>query len=283
MYGEKNRLTGTILREIWVSQRLPVALIIIFAMGEVMIDLQDPTLPQRLRRRAPEGRYEISEIELVLAIRKCDASGNMEGSRMLCEVLLERSALEFQRHARGLSHRPDLRDEAIANMAEHLLREAKDPNEIFITQNFIHYLRCMCVDEFKRTLRQEGLLYQRDDQGHPMGRPHHVPRALMEPLQPTPLDSDALLPSADVADPQDAFEHLHAREESKRILTMLDDPLDRKIMVLRVFEGYKWDEIAIICGRNERTIRLRFEKARSVLQVRLSDEQTSSRQKAIQQ
>ncbi len=34
-----------------------------------MINLQDPTLQERLRRRAPEGRFEISEIDLVLAIR----------------------------------------------------------------------------------------------------------------------------------------------------------------------------------------------------------------------
>ena len=76
-----------------------------------MINLQDPTLQERLRRRAPEGRYEISEIELVLAIRECDASGNMDGSRMLCEALVERSKSTIQHCARGLSHRPDLRED----------------------------------------------------------------------------------------------------------------------------------------------------------------------------
>src|SRR5579884_1445524 len=43
---------------------------ILLAFGErIMIDLQDPTLKERLRRRTPEGRYEISEIDLVLNIR----------------------------------------------------------------------------------------------------------------------------------------------------------------------------------------------------------------------
>ena len=240
-----------------------------------MIDLQDPTLKERLRRRTPEGRYEISEIDLVLTIRALRASQNREGSRMLSEVLLERSAPEFQRHTWGLRHRPELREEAIANMGEHLLREAMNPKEIFITQNFIHYLRCLCVDEFNRMLRQEGLRYPRDDEGRPTGRPHHVPRSLMEPLQPVPIDSDTM-PSADVADPQDPYEHLHAREESLRILTFLPDPLDRKIMVLRAIEGMKWDDIALLCKRTERTIRLRYERARSYLRDCLVKEQATA-------
>jgi len=239
-----------------------------------MIDMQDPTLHQLLKKRTLEGRYEVGEIELVLAIRELDARGEVEGSKMLCTELLERSAPEFQRHSYGLRHRPDLREDATANMAEHLLREAKNPKELFITQNFIHYLRCLCADEFNRVLRQEGLRYQRDDEGRPAGRPMHVPRALMEPLQPAPLDSD-LPPSGDVADPGDQYEHLHAREESLRILMYLSDPLDKKIMVLRAIEGWKWDEIARLCGRNERTIRLRYDKARSRLQECLANEQVA--------
>ncbi len=239
-----------------------------------MIDLQDPTLKDRLRRRTPEGRYEISEIDLVLNIRALEARGDREGSRMLCEVLLERSAPEFQRHTWGLRHRPELREEAIANMSEHLLREAMNPKEVFITQNFIHYVRCLCVDEFNRVLRQEGLRYQRDDEGHPTGRPHHVPRSLIEPLQAAPVDSDAL-PTADVADPEDQYEHLHANEESQRILTFLSDPLDRKIMVLRAIEDMKWDDIAVVCKRTERTIRLRYERARRYLRECLAREQAA--------
>jgi DNA-directed RNA polymerase specialized sigma24 family protein len=242
--------------------------------GASMIDLHDPTLKERLRRRTADGRYEISEIDLVLNIRTLRAKGDTEATRMLCEVLLERSAPEFQRHTWGLRHRPELREEAMANMSEHLLREAMDPQEVFITQNFIHYVRCLCVDEFNRILRQEGLRYQRDDEGRPIGRPHHVPRALIEPLQPAPTDSDAL-PTADVADPQDQYEHLHANEESQRILTFLSDPMDRKIMVLRAIEHMKWDDIAAVCNRTERTIRLRYERARGYLRERIMKEQAA--------
>jgi DNA-directed RNA polymerase specialized sigma24 family protein len=237
-----------------------------------MIDLRDPTLAERLRRRTPEGRYEISDIELVLAVRELDASGDQHGSRLLCEALLLRSWPEFQRHTSGLGHRPDLREEAIANMAERLLREVKDPKEQFIAQNYIHAVRCLCVDEFKRVLRQEGLLYQRGGDGRPLGRPHHVPRSLIDPLQLAPID-DETPPSADVADPQDHYEQLHGVEEARRILSFLSDPLDKKIMTLRALEKMKWDEIAQICGRNERTVRLRFEKASSYLAGRLAQEQ----------
>jgi len=240
-----------------------------------MINPHDPTLRERLKRRTLEGRFEISEIDLILNIRDLRAKGDHESVQMLCTVLLERGTPEFQRHTWGLRHRPDLREEAIANMGEHLLREAMNPKEIFMTQNFIHYVRCLCVDEFNRVLRQEGLRYQRDDDGRPTGRPYHIPRSLMEPLQPTPTDSDAPLLSADVADPQDQFEHLHANEESQRILTFLSDPLDRKIMVLRAIEHMKWDDIAVICKRTERTIRLRYERARGYLRECILREQTT--------
>ena len=148
-----------------------------------MIDLRDPTLEERLRRRTTEGRYEISDIELVQSVRQLDALGDYDGSRRLCEELVMRSCARIPATYKGLRHRPDLREEAIANMTERLLREVKDPKEQFITQNYIHAVRCMCVDEFKRVLRQEGLLYQRGGDGRPLGRPRHVPRALIEPLQ----------------------------------------------------------------------------------------------------
>jgi DNA-directed RNA polymerase specialized sigma24 family protein len=229
-----------------------------------MIDPRDPRLAERLRERTAEGRYEISDIELVLSVRQLDALGDQDGSRLLCEALVQRSWPEFQRYSKGLAHRPDLREDAIANMTERLLREIKDPKEKFITQNYIHAVRCICVDEFKRVLRQEGLLYQRGGDGRPLGRPRHVPSALIEPLQLAPVN-DETPPAADVADPRDDYEQLHGEEEARRILSFLIDPLDKKIMVLRALEQLKWDEIAQICGRNERTVRLRFEKASSYL------------------
>jgi len=239
-----------------------------------MIDPRDPTLEERLRRRTPEGRFEISDIELVQSVRQLDVLGDYDGSRRLCEELVWRSALEFQRHAKGLAHRPDLREEAIANMTERLLREVKDPKEQFITQNYIHAVRCICVDEFKRLLRQEGMLYQRGSGGRPLGRPRHVPSVLIEPLQPTPID-DEMPPSADVADARDDYEQMHGDEEARRILSYLSDALDKKIMVLRALEQFKWDEIAQIVGRNERTVRLRFEKATSYLKECLAKERAT--------
>lgn len=239
-----------------------------------MLDLDEPTLNERLRRRTPEGRYEVSEIDLVLNIRARQGEGNTDGVQMLCAVLLERCATEFQKRTYGLRHRPELREEAIANMNEHLLREAMDPGEIFMTQNFIHYLRCLCADEFTRMLRQEGLHYRRDTEGRPSGRPQHVPRSLIEPLRPAPADDEGVL-SADVADPHDQYERLHALDESSRIITYLADPLDRMIMVLRAIEGMKWDDIAVICKRTERTVRLRYERARSYLRECIDRERVS--------
>ena len=231
-----------------------------------MIDLSDPTLDEQLRRRTVEGRYEISEIELVLTIRALYTENNITGVQRLCEVLLYRCGPSFQRHTMGLRHRPELRDEAIANMAEHLLREAQDPREIFMTQNFVHYLRCLCADEFNRVLRQEGLYYRRDGEGRPEGRPQHIPRSLVESLQASrQRDDEESPPGSDVADPHDQYEEMHAEQESQRILTYLQDPIDRKIVLLRAIEGMKWDDIAAVCKRTERTVRLRYERARSYL------------------
>ena len=236
-----------------------------------MIDLNDPGLDERLRRRVPGGRYEISESELILSIRDYHAQSDLTAVHKLSEVLLRRCAPAFQHYSQGLHHRPDLREEAIANMGEHLLRETLNPGEQFMTLNFGHYLQCLCIDEFTRILRQEGLSYKRDDEGRPTGRPQHVPRALVEPLHTTIHDEDTM-GSADVADPHDQFETMHAEDESQRILTYLGDPLDRTIMVLRAIEGWKWDDIAVVCKRTERTVRLRYERARAYLRECLARE-----------
>jgi len=247
-----------------------------------MIDLSDPMLDERLQRRTADGRYELGECELVVNIRALRTTGNMAGVRRLCEVLVQRCAPVFQRHTQGLRHRPELREEAIANMAEHLLREAQDPSEVFMTKNFIHYLRCLCADEFNRILRQEGLYYRRDEEGRPSGRPQHIPRSLVEPLQ-APRDDDEGQISADVADPHDQYEAMHAGDESQRILTYLQDPLDRKIMVLRAIEEMKWDDVAALCDRTERTVRLRFERARRYLRECVVNEQHVTYNPAIYQ
>jgi DNA-directed RNA polymerase specialized sigma24 family protein len=247
-----------------------------------MIDLSDPMLDERLQRRTADGCYELGECELVVNIRALRTTGNMAGVRRLCEILLQRCAPVFQRHTQGLRHRPELREEAIANMAEHLLREAQDASEVFMTKNFIHYLRCLCADEFNRILRQEGLYYRRDEEGRPSGRPQHIPRSLVEPLQ-APRDDDEGQIGADVADPHDQYETMHAGDESQRILTYLQDPLDRKIMVLRAIEEMKWDDVAALCDRTERTVRLRFERARRYLRECVVNEQHVTYNPAIYQ
>ena len=89
----------------------------------------DAELQARLTRRTPQGRYEIGESELVLAIRACQLAGEIASRDFLCEVLLERCTPEFRRHSWGLQKFPELREEAIACMREHVLGEALNPKE----------------------------------------------------------------------------------------------------------------------------------------------------------
>ncbi|GAC1448838.1 MAG: hypothetical protein PVSMB4_06490 [Ktedonobacterales bacterium] len=236
-------------------------------------DLRTRTL---LAERTPTGGYVVGDADLVRAIRAADARGDIEATRALCQTLVERCQPEFQRRAWGLRHRPELMEDAIAGMIEQLLREARDPHEQFMTLNFIHYLRCLCADNFGRVLRHEGLSYRRDAQGRPAGRPQHVPRALVDRLEPAAEQEEehGLTPGG-VADPRDAYEERLAAIEAQRILDYLPDPLDRQIVVLRALEGMRWDDIARLCGKTERTMRLRFEKARSRLRERIEAEAAS--------
>jgi len=226
----------------------------------------DPREPQtlaRLQRRTPSGGYEISDADLVRAIRAWNARNERVVTQRLCELLVDRCMPEFSRRASGLRHRPDLMQDTIQGMIEQLLREALNPREEFMTLNFIHYLRCLCADNFGRVLRQEGLSYKRDAQGRPAGRPQHVPRALVDQIDVTAEDrEDATAQSRTIADPRDATEERMAAVEAQRILNYLPDPLDRRILALRVFEHLRWDDIAALCGKTERTMRLRYEKAR---------------------
>ena len=76
---------------------------------------------------------------------------------------------------------------------------------------------------------------------------------------------------------------MHAEDESQRILMYLQDPLDRKIMVLRILEEMKWDDVAVLCERTERTVRLRFERARRYLRECVMREQHVTYNPAIYQ
>jgi DNA-directed RNA polymerase specialized sigma24 family protein len=240
------------------------------------VDQWNPRRPEvrvRLSQRTPSGGYVVADADLVRGIRGADARGDIDAARMLSEVLVTRCLPEFQRRTWGLRHRPELMEDAIAGMVEQLLREARDPAETFMTQNFIHYLRCLCADNFNRVLRQEGLAYRRDAEGRPLGRPQHVPRALVESIDPGVEDaSGAEMPSGAVSDPTDAYEERMASIEAQRILGFLPDPLDRQIVILRALEGMRWDDIAALCGKTERTMRMRFEKARQRLRERVEAE-----------
>jgi DNA-directed RNA polymerase specialized sigma24 family protein len=240
---------------------------------DIWLDPRDPQTLDALRKRTPGGGYEVSDADLVRAIRAWDSRGDVAAVRALSEVLIERCMPEFRRRSWGLRHRPELMQDTISAMIEQTLREARNPNETFMLLNFIHYLHCLCADNFNRILRQEGLSYRRDEQGRPAGRPRHIPQALVDRID-VPLDDseEGGAPGREIATPGDALNDRMAALEAQRILTFLSDPLDRKIMILRVFEQMRWDDIAAVCGKTERTMRLRYEKARVRLREALEAE-----------
>lgn len=240
------------------------------------LDPRDPRVQARLHKRTATGGYEIADTELVRAIRAWDAQGLRHLAMQLAQPLIDRCMPQFRRSAAGLRHRPELMEEAIEGMIEQVLIEALDPTEVFMTQNFIHYLRCVCADNFTRMLRQEGLRYRRDEQGRPAGRPNHIPRALIDQIA-TQADEQDDQPSGVgvVADPRDSLDERMASVEALRILEGLPDALDRRIFALRALYKMQWEEIATLCGKTERTMRLRFEKARVTLQNSLAAEAAS--------
>lgn len=236
-------------------------------------DPRNPHIVEKLKQRTSSGGYVVSDADLVRAIRGWKAQGESERVRGLCETLVTRCMPEFQRRSYGLRHRPDLMEETIAGMIEQLLREAQNPREEFMLANFIHYLRCLCADNFQRVLRNEGLSYRRDAQGNPAGRGMHVPQALVDRLDVPVTEADgAETAGRELADPGDQLATRMASLEAQRILHYLTDPLDQRIMILRVFEEMRWDDIAALCGKTERTMRLRYEKAKALLRERIAAE-----------
>lgn len=234
---------------------------------------------ETLNRRAPDGSYVVSESDLVHMIRSQRRQGgpsDYEIAQPLMEALVERSKPIFLRHTKGLSHRPDLREDAIADMIEQLLREALDPHEKFMKANFIHYLDCLAIDCFKRVLRHEGLSYRRDAQGNPNGKGKRVPRSLMDrldlPTSSASTNTDVEGISREAADPNDL---LGARLDAQRALDILahvSDPRDRLIVLLRAEEELPWDDIAAMCEIGESTARRRFaDVTKSLRQWMLAD------------
>jgi RNA polymerase sigma factor (sigma-70 family) len=228
-------------------------------------DLRRSVVQTRLAERVAGGGYAVPDVALVRAIRGFHGRGDTEPRDALFARLIERCKPMFQRYAAGLRHRPELREDAISDMVEQLWKEILDPRERFIEQNFAYYLKCLCVDNFKRVLRAEGYGYRLNDQGQIVGRPEHIPAAMIDRID-RPARSQEDDPVADVIpDATDQIEKRVAAIEVERILETLADPLDRKIVKLRVFAHLKWDEIAQVCNMSERTMRSRFEEARKYL------------------
>jgi RNA polymerase sigma factor (sigma-70 family) len=224
-----------------------------------------------LTQRTTTGGYVVPDSALVLAIRAFHARGLTAPRDELFTLLLQRSMGMFRKMARGLQHRPEWVEDAIAEMTEQLWKEVLDPKEVFMAQNFGTYLKRLGADHFKGVLRREGYGYRVNEQGQVTGRPEHVPAVLIDSLDRAPgADDEESAAAAGIADTNDTLDKRMAALEAQRILRLLPDPLDRKIFYLRVFYTLKWDEIADQCGMSERTMRSRFEQARETLAAALA-------------
>lgn len=236
------------------------------------LDPRRPEVRAKLGERTPTGGYTVPDAALVLAIRAFDARHENAPRDTLFELLLQRSMAMFRKMARGLQHRHEWMEDAIAEMTEQLWKEVLDPQETFMVQNFGTYLKRLGADHFKHVLRTEGHGYRVNDQGQVTGRPDHIPAVLIDTIDRTPSADDSEGAAVDtIADTTDALDKRMAALEAQRILNYLPDPLDRKIVTLRVFFNQKWDEIAVLCGMSERTMRTRFEQARLVMAQGLAD------------
>jgi RNA polymerase sigma factor (sigma-70 family) len=234
------------------------------------LDPRRPEVQRRLSQRTPTGGYAVPDAALVVAIRAFDARHDAEPRDRLFELLVLRSRPMFRKMAGGLRSHPEWVEDAIADMTLQLWKEVLDPKETFMVQNFGTYLKRLAVDQFKHTLRNEGRLYRTNEQGQVTGRPDHVPATLIDSLDRAPGTDDETNAATDIiADTHDALGDREAEIEAERILRLVRDPLDRKIVTLRVFLNLKWDEIAQSCGMSERTMRTRFEIARAQMAIGL--------------
>ena len=228
------------------------------------LDPRRAEVRERLSARTERGGYVIADALVVRAIRAFDAR-QMAGPRdMLFELLQRRCMPMFRRMAQGLRRHPEWVQDAIADMTVQLWKEVLNPKETFMVQNFGCYLKRLAVDQFKHTLRTEGLINRTNEQGQVVGRPDHVPAILVDSLDRAAGADEDASPAADViADTKNGIEERLAEIEADRILHYVQDALDRKIAYLRILQQRKWDEIALACGMSERTMRTRFEVARA--------------------
>lgn len=235
-------------------------------------DPADPHVLARLAVRTPGGGYAVPDTDLIRAIRGYHTSSRPEKRDQLFTLLLERCKPMFRKMAQGLAHRPQWREDAIADMTVQLWREVLDPKETFMLQNFAYYLKCLCADNFNRLLRAEGYGYRTNEHGQVTGRPEHVPATLIDSIDQAPKSEEQESVVETLADPTNALDAHLAAIEAQRILETLPDALDRKIVYLRVFQSLQWEEIAQLCGKTERTMRTRFERARQTMQAALTEQ-----------
>ncbi len=240
------------------------------ALDPLALDPDRPGMRTRLAERTSHGGYVIPDTQLVRAIRAFHARGQIDRCHALFGVLMERCMPMFRRMGAGLRHRPEWLEDAIADMMMQLWKEVIDPKETFMEQNFGVYLKRLGADQFKHKLRTEGRIFRTNDKGEVTGRPEHVPATLIDSLDRAPGVDDEATPSADsIADTEDAIDARLGEIEAERILHFVRDPLDRQIVLLRVFYHQKWDEIAHQCGMSERTMRTRYETARAQMALGL--------------
>lgn len=220
-----------------------------------MFDPNDPTLGERLQRKNVAGHYEISEVDLVITIRELLAKHEQSMTRRLCEALLERCLPEFQRYTEQLRHLPELREKAISNIGERFLREVMNPYDLALTQNFPHYVRCLCTDELTRISHQEGLVFMDSD------------------VEKQTTSTKARTLNRRI---RSSMPHY-----SLNILTHLTELPDLKLAVLRDFENVRWNDLVILYQCPKRVLRHRYKQAQKQLDVQIVKEQQLSELVAV--
>jgi hypothetical protein len=152
-----------------------------------------------------------------------------------------------------------------------ILAKARDPAQTFMTQNYRHFVQCLAIDHFHRALRAAGREYRRDDAGRPLGRPRHVPHALISSLE-SEDGRERALDDLRLTEESGVGATTLDRDEARRILSYVDDQIDRYVFFLRAVAGLTWHDIVERLAQSgrpyvERTVRERFDATRTYLRA----------------
>ena len=109
-----------------------------------------------------------------------------------------------------------------------------------MAQNYRHFVQCLAIDHFHRALRASGREYRRDDAGRPLGRPRHVPHALVTSME-TADGRERALDDLRLSEDGAGATTLD-RDEARRILSYIDDSVDRYVFYLRAVAGLTWQD-----------------------------------------